>query len=187
MEATLQDVSEQLLAFNTQRQEPLQCFNCGKLGCVTRLCRGERAPPVTVTCFECGNRGHLVHNCRNQQQPRRHPNQASWVCTPIVMSAYTTQHIPAYTTGTINNHQTQLSLDSGTSRSVVSKKYINTDKISPKQSIQLINADGRSFTPLGTSPAIVTLGQYSANHTFLVDNLSVPVILGCDIMIFWET
>ena len=70
MEATLQDVSEQLLAFNTQHQEPLQCFNCGKLGCVTRLCRGERAPPVTVTCFKYGNRGYLAHNCRNQQQPR---------------------------------------------------------------------------------------------------------------------
>ena len=100
-----------------------------------------------------------------------------------MVSARTTQHIPAYITGTINNHQTQLLLDSGASCSVVSKKYINTDKISPTQSIQLINADGRSFKPLGISLATVTLGQFSANHTFLVvDNLSVPVILGCDFM-----
>ena len=29
----------------------------------------------------------------------------------------------------------------------------------------------------------MTLGQFSANHIFLVvDNLSVPVILGCDFM-----
>ena len=66
---------------------------------------------------------------------------------------------------------------------VISKKYIITDKISPTQSIQLINADDRSFTPLGISPTTATLGQFSANHTFLVvDNLIVPVILGCDFM-----
>ena len=99
------------------------------------------------------------------------------------MSARTTQHIPAYISGKINNHQTQLLLDLGASCSVVSRKHVNANKISPEQSVQLINADGRSFAPLGTSPATVTLGQLSVNHTFLVvEKLSVPVILGCDFM-----
>ena len=114
------------------------------------------------------------------KRPRGHPNPASWGCTPTLVSARTTQHIPAYISGKINNHQTQLLLDSGASCSVISRKHVNIE-ISPEQCIQLINADGRFFTPLGTSSATVTLGQFSANHTFLiVEQLSVPVILGCD-------
>lgn len=68
MEATLQNLSEHLMALNTRRQEPPQCFNCGKLGHVARNCRARRAPPMTVICFKCGNRGHMARNCRNQQQ-----------------------------------------------------------------------------------------------------------------------
>ena len=115
--------------------------------------------------------------------PRGHPNPASWGCTPTLVSARTTQHIPAYITGKINDHPTQLLLDSGASCSVISKKHINIDKLSPENSIQLISADGRSFMPLGTSLATITLGEFSASHTFLVvEELSVPVIMGCDFM-----
>ena len=99
------------------------------------------------------------------------------------MSARTTQHIPAYITGKINQHPTQLLLDSGASCSVISKKHIKIDELSPENSIQLINADGRSFMPLGTSSATVALGEFSASHSFLVvEELSVPVIMGCDFM-----
>ena len=99
------------------------------------------------------------------------------------MSARTTQHIPAYISGKINNQQTQLLLDSGASCSVISREHVKLDKILPEQDTQLINADGRSFTPLGTTSITITLEQFSVNHTFLVvDKLSVPVILGCDFM-----
>ena len=68
MEATLQSLSEQLLALNTGRQDPPQCLNCGKWGHMARNCRARRAPPITVTCFNCGKRGHLARNCRSKQQ-----------------------------------------------------------------------------------------------------------------------
>ena len=110
------------------------------------------------------------------------------------MSARTTQHIPAITqthnlvrvtciTGRINNEATQMLLDSGASCSVVSKLHINVPHMSAGQSIQLVNADGRSFTTLGTSLMRVTLGELSADHSFVVvKQLSIPVILGCDFM-----
>ena len=99
------------------------------------------------------------------------------------MSARTTQHIPAYISGKINNQQTQLLLDSGASCSVISREHVKLDNILPEEGTQLINADSRSFTPLGTTSITVTLEQFSVNHTFFVVNkLSVPVILGCDFM-----
>ena len=99
------------------------------------------------------------------------------------MSARTTQHIPAYISGKINNQQTQLLLDSGASCSVISREHVKLDNILPEQGTQLINADSRSFTPLGTTSITVTLEQFSVNHTFFVVNkLSVPVILRCDFM-----
>jgi len=74
-------------------------------------------------------------------------------------------------------------LDSGASCSVVSEKHISISDMSPGGRIQLVNADGRSFKPLGTSLMTVTLGELSVDHTFLVvDQLSIPVILGCDFM-----
>ena len=74
-------------------------------------------------------------------------------------------------------------LDSGASCSVISKKHVNVPNILPGRDIQLVNADGRSFTPLGTAIMTVTLGKLSAdNHFLVVDQLSIPVILGCDFM-----
>ena len=68
MEATLQTLSEQLLALNTRRQDPPRCFSCGKYGHVARNCRARRGVPIAVTCFKCGIRGHLARHCRNPQQ-----------------------------------------------------------------------------------------------------------------------
>ena len=70
MEATLQNLSEQLLAPNTPCQDSSQSFNYGKLaqGHMTRNCAVQRAPPMTVTYFKFGNIGQPVHNYRSQQQ-----------------------------------------------------------------------------------------------------------------------
>ena len=97
---------------------------------------------------------------------------------PIIMNKTTKA---AYITGQVNHQETQMLLDSGASCSVVSKKHIKMQEISPGQPIYLVNADGRDFTPLGTSRMTVSLGKLSTNHTFIVvKQLSVPVILGCD-------
>ena len=66
---------------------------------------------------------------------------------------------------------------------MVSKKHISIPDMSSAGYIKLVNADGTSFKPLGTSLMTVTLGEVSADHSFLVvDQLSIPVILGCDFM-----
>ena len=129
----------------------------------------------------------MARNCRSKQQGNGQggtPTQPAGVHPDFgecEVSPHTTQHIPAYITGKINQHTTQLLLDSGAPCSVISKKHIKIDELSPEHSIQLINADGRSFMPLGTSSATVTLGEFLASHSFLVvEELSVPVITGCD-------
>ena len=89
----------------------------------------------------------------------------------------------AYITGQVNHQEVQMLLDSGASCSVVSKRHIKVQEISPGQPIQLVNADRRDFTPMGTSRMKISLGKLSVNHTFIVvEQLSVPVILGCDFM-----
>jgi len=120
------------------------------------------------------------------------PNAVSRKCSWMQVSAHITQHILAVThphnqikvtciIGRINNKATQMLLDSGASYSVVSKMHVDVSDMSPEQHIQLVNADGRSFTPLGTS--LMTVTGLSVDHNFIVVNqLSIPVILGCDSM-----
>ena len=121
-------------------------------------------------------------------------------CSPTQVSArttphHTTQHIPAmthhtlnvvrlaYATGKVNGQVMQILLDSGASCSAISKQHVKIDHVLPGQCTKLVNADGRAFQPLGKSPMTVSLGEFSANHTFIaVEQLSVPVILGCDFL-----
>ena len=77
----------------------------------------------------------------------------------------------------------QILLDSGASCSAISKQHVKIDQVLPGQCTKLVNTDGRALQPLGKSPMTVSLGEFSANHTFIVvEQLSVPVILGCDFL-----
>ena len=69
MEATLQNVTEQLMALNTQRRGVIQCHNFGKQGHVARNCRTRRVP-IVPTCFNCGKTGHLARDSWNQRNGR---------------------------------------------------------------------------------------------------------------------
>ena len=117
------------------------------------------------------------------------PTQVSARTTP----QHTTQHIPAithhtlnvvrlaYTIGKVNRQVMQILIDSGASCSAISKRHVKIDQVLPEQCTKLVNTDGRVFQPLGKSPMTVSLGEFSANHTFVVvKQLSVPVILGSD-------
>jgi len=53
----------------------------------------------------------------------------------------------------------------------------------PLTSVTLINADGSSLCPAGTATAQVALNGLDTPHTFtVVNDLSTPVILGCDFL-----
>lgn len=69
--------------------------------------------------------------------------------------------------GTIDNQEVQMLLDSGASCSAVSKKHIDVSETSLGQTIQLVDADGRYFIPLGTSKMAITLSKLLADHTFI--------------------
>ena len=69
MEATLENLSAQLMALGTQRRDVTQCHNCGKQGHLARNCRMRRPPTVPI-CFNCGKRGHLARNCWDQGNDR---------------------------------------------------------------------------------------------------------------------
>ena len=69
MEATLENLSAQLMALGTQRRDVTQCHNCGKQGHLARNCRMWRPPTVSI-CFNCGKRGHLARNYWDQGNDR---------------------------------------------------------------------------------------------------------------------
>ena len=110
------------------------------------------------------------------------------------MNARTTENIPAfseakgstraaYAHGKENEQCVEMLLDSGASCSVVHKDYVSPRDMDPVGLVKLLNADGRSLTPVGTTSLKVNLGNLTALQTFIVvEHLSAPVILGCDFL-----
>ena len=147
----------------------MQCFTCRKQGHIARNCRTRWMQQATFTCFKCGNKGHIARDCK--KPGKRHggyPIPVYRECPPAMVDARTVHKVPtikskttkaAYITGQVNHQEVQMLLDSGASYSVVSKKHIKVQEISPGQPIQLVNADGRDFTPLGTSRMTISLGK----------------------------
>ena len=89
----------------------------------------------------------------------------------------------AYIQGKVNDHHLDILLDSGASCSVMRDEYVTPTNLDPPQDIRLTNADGREITTLGTTTAIVILGNLEINHKFtVVRELAAPAILGCDFL-----
>ena len=83
----------------------------------------------------------------------------------------------AYIQGKVNDHHLDILLDSGASCSVMRDEYMTPTNLDPPQDIRLTNADGREITTLGTTTAIVTLGNLEINHKFtVVRELAAPAI-----------
>ena len=62
MEETLQQMTEQLSALRTRRDDTRRCFRCGKEGHVAKSYHSKNG----MTCYNCGKRGHFARECQNQ-------------------------------------------------------------------------------------------------------------------------
>ena len=131
---------------------------------------------------------------KSGKRQRGYFHPSSRECPPVLRSTCSTEYVPtlanihttptvAHVKGKINSHTTLILLDSGASCSVVAHKYIPTKHVRPTSGIQLINADGRSVSPIGTATVNVSLGNLYVEHSFMVlDELSSTAILGCDFL-----
>ena len=110
------------------------------------------------------------------------------------LNARLVEHIPSisgcantkpatYVTGKINGFNAKTLLDSGASCSVVCSEYITLKDVKPLGLTTLSNADGTELSVKGITTAPVILNGLNTPHSFIVvDNLSAPVILGCDFL-----
>ena len=68
----------------------------------------------------------------------------------------------AYVRGRVNEHCVEMLLDLGASCSVMRKDYVSQQDLEPIGLLKLVNADGRSLNPVGTTSLKVDLGNLMA-------------------------
>ena len=195
LEKAVEQVSQQLAALGTRRRETTTnrwCFKCGRTGHLSRNCRSRGTQEIQ--CFNLGGkRTHRTEMLAPGKRPGEH-SDTSRGCSQSQMNARTTENIPAfpeakgstraaYAHGKVNEQCVEMLLDSGASCSVVNKNYVSPRDMDTVGLVKLLNADGRSLTPVGTTSLKVNLGNLTAHQTFIVvEHLSAPVILGCDFL-----
>ena len=126
-----------------------------------------------VTCFKCGKKGHMSFNCGRTRNPT---SQGYLLCmTPL--NSEKTEFPSCNVKGKIAGKPAEMIVDSGCTRTLVHKRFVNDDSLTGEKMTVLTAAGERLVIPL----AWVEFESEHGRHRELVgalDKLPVDCLLG---------
>ena len=158
-----------------------RCYNCGKIGHISKFCREQRK-----VCYSCGMPGHLQRAARPNSSYEialarsnlselakcrvREATQMSENCTILVKIYF---------------YDVVALLDSGARKSVIRESLVRRFRL-PHTNVQgevLYSATGEEIPVKGVANLDIGVNGFKMPGTFnIVKNLTHELILGCDFM-----
>ena len=163
---------------NTEIPKTDRCYNCGKLGHKTDVCRSP------TKCFACGQFGHRSDNCKRNVSSEDRTDKAPKEMKLIKSELPDRQEIKVdkYTMIEVNGIPKQCLVDTGADISC-----IGMNMLSDLQAIMVPFRDTvRGIDGLvkivGKCELIIKFGENNLTHTFWVLECNHDIVLGRDIL-----
>ena len=133
----------------------------------------QKTTKPEIKCYKCGKPGHMSFNCG---KGRGKPSQGYLLCmTPLTTEQ--SEFPPCNVRGKINGKFAEMVVDSGCTRTLVHRKYVNSSALTGDKITVLTAAGERLTVPL----AKVEFDSKEGKHVELVgvlDKLPVDCLLG---------